>query len=900
LLHSMSLRRFWGISLNNQVRVQGILPKVYDPTEVEGRLYRRWEEEGYFRADPDPSKEPFCIVIPPPNITGALHIGHALDNTLQDILIRFRRMQGFAALWLPGTDHAGIATQNVVERELRAEGLTRHDIGREKFVERVWRWKEEYGARIIEQLKRLGASCDWSRLRFTMDPGLSHAVRKVFVDLYNEGYIYRGNRIINWCPRCETALSDIEVNHEEYEGVLDQFRYDFEDGSGSLSVATTRLETMLGDTAVAVNPNDERYRDAVGKKIVHPFSDRRISVVADEAVDPSFGTGAVKVTPAHDATDFEIAERHRLPKLNIFDGKARVNAEGGPFAGMDRYEAREAVRKALQSKGMFEGSTPHSYAIGRCSRCNTVVEPWLSEQWFVRMKPLARPAIRAVQDGETRFYQERWAKYYLNWMEEIRDWCISRQLWWGHRIPVWYCDNGHRWAAMVDPTECPKCGSEKIVQDQDVLDTWFSSQLWPFSTLGWPDRTPDLEYFYPTSVLVTGYEIIHLWVARMMMAGLQFRDEVPFRWVFVHGIVRDAQGRKMSKSLGNVIDPLDLIDEYGTDALRFTLAEHATGQDIFLNTEWVSGARNFANKLWNAARFVLSNSNESRVESLPDTSRLQLGDRWILSRLEATRDEVTRNLESFEVASAARAVYEFIWSEFCDWYIEAAKVRLYSEDEAEKEAVLAVLVGVLDQALRLAHPIMPFITEEIWLMLPLDRTAQSIMIAPWPEAQPERRDEAAERSFSQIQQVVSAIRTFRSEYRIDPKLQMRAILVTEDEDVAVDLRSNAGVIRQLARLSDATIQTGPRQEAGARLVAGQVDIFIPLQGVVDVEAESSRLAKAKENAALEIGRLQGKLSNQGFLSKAPPEVVDEQRRRLEEQQSLVAKLDTQLSQLRDR
>jgi valyl-tRNA synthetase len=875
------------------------LPKVYDPTEVEGRLYRRWEEAGYFHADPDPSKKPFCIVIPPPNITGALHIGHALDNTLQDILIRLKRMQGFAALWVPGTDHAGIATQNVIERELQAEGLTRHDIGREKFVERVWKWKEEYGARIIEQLKRLGASCDWSRLRFTMDPGLSRAVRKVFVDLYNEGYIYRGNRIINWCPRCETALSDIEVNHSDFEGVLDQFRYDFEDGSGSLSVATTRLETMLGDTAVAVNPNDERYRDAVGKQIVHPFSDRRIPVVADEAVDPQFGTGAVKVTPAHDATDFEIAGRHKLPKVNIFDTRARVNAEGGPFAGMDRFEAREQVRKALESKGMFEGRTPHSYAIGRCSRCNTVVEPWLSEQWFVRMRPLARPAINAVTDGETRFYPERWAKYYLNWMQGIRDWCISRQLWWGHRIPVWYCDNGHRWAAMVDPTECPKCGSEKIVQDPDVLDTWFSSQLWPFSTLGWPDRTADLEYFYPTSVLVTGYEIIHLWVARMMVAGLHFRDQVPFEWVYVHGIVRDAQGRKMSKSIGNVIDPLDLIDRYGTDALRFTLAEHATGQDIFLNTEWVSGARNFANKLWNAARFVLTNAGDTNAESLPEPESLDLSDRWILSRLTATTEEVTQHLEGFEIASAARSIYEFVWNEFCDWYIEAAKVRLYSEDPEEKEAVLAVLILVLDQALRLAHPIMPFITEEIWQMLPMPKPAPSIMVAPWPEVHREYEDEAAERSFGQIQEVVSAIRTFRSEYRIDPQLQIGALLVSDNSDVARELRSSGELISQLAGLSDTRVEAEAVDTGSARLVAGSVDIFMPLKGIVDVEAELQRLARAREKALFEIERIETKLANEGFLSKAPPDVVSEQRRRLDEHQTLVAKLNSQLNQLGD-
>ncbi len=584
------------------------MPKVYAPAEVEDRLYREWESKGYFHAEIDPEKDPFTIVIPPPNVTGALHIGHALDHTLQDVLIRFKRMQGNPTLWLPGMDHAGIATQNVVERELRSQGLTRHDLGREKFVETVWEWKELYGGKITEQDRRLGSSLDWERERFTMDEGLSRAVRRVFVELYNDGLIYRGNRIINWCPRCGTALSDIEVEHSDYEGVLEQFRYDFEDGSGSLSVATTRLETMLGDTAVAVNPNDPRFTDDIGKFAVHPFSGRRIEIIADDAVDMEFGTGAVKMTPAHDPTDFEVAERHDLEKISIMDGQAIINANGAPFEGMDRYDAREAVRRALQEKGLYEGSTPHNYAIGKCSRCGTIVEPWLSEQWFVSMKPLAEPAIAAVKDGRTQFYPARWTNYYLNWMEGIRDWCISRQLWWGHRIPVWYCDNGHQWAAMDDPTECPECSSSEIHQDPDVLDTWFSSQLWPFSTLGWPAETEDLDYFYPTSVLVTGYEIIHIWVSRMMMAGLRFMNEVPFEWVYIHGIVRDAQGRKMSKSLGNVIDPLELIDQYGTDALRFSLVEHATGQDIFLSTEWVSGSRNFVNKLWNAARFVLANS----------------------------------------------------------------------------------------------------------------------------------------------------------------------------------------------------------------------------------------------------------------------------------------------------
>ncbi|HEX2053318.1 MAG TPA: valine--tRNA ligase [Actinomycetota bacterium] len=872
------------------------MPKVYSPAEVEQRLYRDWERRGYFHVEPDPEREPFTIVIPPPNVTGALHIGHALDHTLQDVLIRFRRMQGYVALWLPGTDHAGIATQNVVERTLREQGLSRHDLGRERFVERVWEWKEVYGNRIFQQDRRLGASLDWSRERFTMDPGLSRAVRKVFVDLYNEGLIYRGNRIINWCPRCGTALSDIEVDHSDHDGVLEQFRYDFEDGSGSVSVATTRLETMLGDTAVAVNPKDQRFASAVGKFAIHPFSGRRIEIVADEAVDMDFGTGAVKMTPAHDPTDFEVAERHGLEKVSIMDGQARINENGAPFTGMDRYEAREAVRKALQEKGLYEGSAPHHYAIGRCSRCKTVIEPWLSEQWFVRMRPLAEPAIAAVKDGRTRFHPPRWTNYYLNWLENIRDWTISRQLWWGHRIPVFYCDNGHRWAALEDPTECPECGSGNIEQDPDVLDTWFSSQLWPFSTLGWPDKTPDLDYFYPTSVLVTGYEIIHLWVARMMMAGLKFMGDVPFRSVYIHGIVRDSQGRKMSKSLGNVIDPLELIDQYGTDALRFSLVEHATGQDIFLSTEWVSGSRNFVNKLWNAARFVLVNTATGQaVGGIPDTGRLELSDRWILSRLTSTIDEVTAQLESFEPAGAARQVYEFIWSEFCDWYIEAAKVRLSSEDREVAETVRAVLVNVLEQALRLAHPFIPYVTEEIWQLLPLERDKDSIVISAWPSPEGGRlADPAAEASFDRVKSVVSSIRSFRSEYRINPKARLTPTASSEDPEERQALERDRVLVGRLAGLDDLRVTESLDGAAGARLLAGGVEISIPLEGLVDVAAEGDRMRKQIAKAEQEADKIAKKLSNQGFLSRAPEAVVAQQRRRLDEENATVTKLREQL------
>ena len=875
------------------------MPKVYSPGEVEDRLYKNWERKGYFHVELDPDREPFTIVIPPPNVTGALHIGHALDHTLQDVLIRFRRMQGYVALWLPGTDHAGIATQNVVERSLREQGLTRHDLGRERFVERVWEWKDVYGNQIFEQDRRLGASLDWKRERFTMDPGLSRAVRKVFVDLYNEGLIYRGNRIINWCPRCGTALSDIEVDHSEHDGVLEQFRYEFEDGSGGLSVATTRLETMLGDTAVAVNPKDPRYASAVGKFAVHPFSGRRIQIVADDAVDMEFGTGAVKMTPAHDPTDFEVAERHGLEKVSIMDGQARINENGAPFTGMDRYDAREAVRKALQDKGLYEGSTPHHYAIGRCSRCKTVVEPWLSEQWFVKMKPLAEPAIAAVKEGRTRFHPARWTNYYLNWMENIRDWTISRQLWWGHRIPVWYCDNGHRWAALEDPARCPECGSGNIEQDPDVLDTWFSSQLWPFSTLGWPEQTPDLDYFYPTSVLVTGYEIIHLWVARMMMAGLKFMGDVPFRWVYIHGIVRDEQGRKMSKSLGNVIDPLELIDKYGTDALRFSLVEHATGQDIFLNTDWVSGSRNFVNKLWNAARFVLVNTaaGDGLVGGIPDSTRLEMADRWILSRLSATIDGVTSQLEGFEPAGAARQVYDFIWSEFCDWYIEAAKVRLSSEDPEVAATVRAVLVNVLEQALRLAHPFIPFVTEEIWQLLPLEKQEKSIVISAWPSAGAVPADPDAEASFARVQSVVSAIRSFRSEYRINPKARLAPSATSGDAAELAALERDRVLVSRLAGLEDLNVVSSLDGAAGARLIAGGVEVSVPLEGLVDVAAEGDRLRKQIAKAESEADKISRKLSNEGFVSRAPEPVVAEQRRRLDEEQATVAKLRRQLDVL---
>ena len=889
------------------------LPTVYEPREVEDRLYRFWEEGGYFGAQPNPGRTPFTVVMPPPNITGALHLGHGMDETLQDILVRWRRMQGYEALWVPGTDHAGIATQNVVERELAKEGISRHDLGREAFIARVWEWREQYGTRIVNQLKRLGCSCDWGRLRFTMDPGLSRAVRKVFVDLFDAGLIYRGNRIINWCPRCGTAIADVELDHSEHEGELVRFRYPLE-GGGDLVVATTRLETMLGDVAIAVNPADDRYRDIVGRFAIHPFNGRKLAVIADEAVDPAFGTGAVKITPAHDQTDFEIAERHSLEAINIFDTRARVNEAGGRFAGMDRYDAREAVRSALDELGLLIGATPHSYAIARCDRCHTIVEPWLSEQWFVHMEPLARPAIEAVESGRTTFSPERWTKYYLNWMEQIRDWCISRQLWWGHRIPVFYCDAcGEVWAALEDPEHCRRCGAGHPRQDPDVLDTWFSSQLWPFSTLGWPEQTGDLAYFYPTSVLVTGYEIIHLWVARMMMAGLRTQGEVPFASVYIHGIVRDAQGRKMSKSLGNVVDPIDLMERYGTDALRFMIAEHATGQDIFLHEEWTAGARNFANKLWNAARLVMMHlgaqpggqPGDTQRASEPPSRDLSLADRWILARLSVTIKEVTEGLEAFDLSAAAKAVYAFVWNEFCDWYLEAAKLALREANAGG--ATRAVLRFVLEAVLRLLHPFMPFVTEEIWQQLPVagggsaEGADPSIMRAPWPAPFAVEGAAAALEEFSWVQGVVSAVRSFRADHHVEAGAKIRAELVAASPEVRSALERERPALEALGRLAEISVgaEAGPvvLGAPATRLVAGPVDVVIPLAGVLNLDAERARLRKALEQADAEVRRLEAKLANDAFRAKAPPAVVAGEERKLAEAQATRAKLDAQLEEL---
>jgi valyl-tRNA synthetase len=870
------------------------LATAYQPVEIERRWYSHWEEQGLFRARKDPDKDPFCIVIPPPNVTGALHMGHALNNALQDVLIRRARMQGYETLWLPGTDHAGIATQNVVERELRKEGIDRHDLGRERFVEKVWEWKERSGSRIIEQLKRLGSSCDWERERFTMDEGLSRAVRTIFVRWFEDGLIYRGNRIINWCPRCTTALSDIEVEHEDVAGELVTFRYNFADGTGSIPVATTRVETMLGDTAVAVHPDDERYRGVVGKALAHPFfPDREMRVVADDVVDPEFGSGAVKVTPAHDPADFDIGERAGTEPINILDERAQTNENTGQFRGLDRYEARQSVLHELRELGLVEKEErPYVHPVGHCSRCGTEVEPWLSEQWFVHMDTLARPAIEAVVDGRIRFEPERFVKQYVDWMENIRDWCISRQLWWGHRIPVWYCDScGESFAALDDPTECRSCGSRDLRQDPDVLDTWFSSQLWPFSTLGWPDETEDLGYFYPTSVLCTGYDILFFWVARMIMSGLYAMEEVPFREVFFTGLVRDFEGKKMSKSAGNVIDPLDVIERYGADALRFALAfATVPGNDTNISEERIEQARNFANKLWNASRYVLLSLGDERPE-LPDGADLGVEDRWILSRLERTMQEVERSYQTYDFADISRALHRFIWGEYCDWYIEMSKLHL---NGPRARTTKAVLLYVLDHILRVLHPVMPFVTEELWSHLrPGDG---SIMRARWPEVDG-RRDEAVDGRIERMQDLVAALRRLKVDHGIPQARRVRTSISPHGFDEELEELSDP--IAALARLDSIDLvdrlPTGPG--TAKTITPAGIEASVSLGDVIDVAKESERLRKRMAEAESEIARFEQKLANDQFVAKAPREVIDKERRKLEEARSNRDKLAGQLEAL---
>jgi valyl-tRNA synthetase len=856
------------------------IPKRYEPHRVEEKWYRFWEDGGYFKAKADPSKRPFSVVIPPPNITGSLHMGHALNNTLQDIIVRFKRMQGFDTLWLPGTDHAGIATQNVVERELHKEGLTRWDLEREGFVERVWKWKEEYGERIIMQLKRLGASCDWSRQRFTMDPGLSLAVREVFVRLYNEGYIYRGDYIINWCPRCLTALSDIEVEHHTVNGHLYYIDYPIK-GGGRVTVATTRPETMLGDTAVAANPDDGRYRSIIGKTAVLPILGREIVVIEDGFVDPEFGTGLVKVTPAHDPDDFEIAKRHHLPAINILNQDASMNENAGPYKGLDRYECRKRLIEDLEGLRYLKKIEEYTFSVGHCYRCRTVVEPYLSRQWFVAMRDLAAPAIEAVRDGRVRFIPKTWEKTYFEWMKNIKDWCISRQIWWGHRIPAWYCEEcGATLVRREDPEVC-ECGSRAIHQDQDVLDTWFSSALWPFSTMGWPEKTRDLEVFYPTSLLSTGFDIIYFWVARMIIMGLKFMGKVPFRDVYIHALIKDVEGQKMSKSKGNIIDPLDVIEEYGADALRLTLAILAIqGRDILLSRERIEGYRHFCNKLWNAARFVLMNLEGYGPSVSIQFSSSQLCDRWIISRLDQVVSTVTASLEEYEFSHASRILYDFVWHEYCDWYIELTKIRLYGDDPSLRQQAQGYLVGTLDLILRLLHPFMPFITEEIWQMLPIEREKESIMVNRWPVPLGALDLEAMDQ-MSTIMKVVSGFRNIRSEMHIPPAKRPLGLIRTMNE--AKVIKEHSDYIVSLGGLSGLEIGGDlEKPPHSAIFLIDGMELYLPLEGMIDLTKERARLEKELSKVERDLLVSEKKLSSENFLHKAKEEVVQKERERAEE------------------
>ncbi|MEW5705372.1 MAG: valine--tRNA ligase [Actinomycetota bacterium] len=875
-----------------------VLPKVYNPHEVEAKWYKFWEKKGYFRAEIEPGKKPYTIVIPPPNVTGSLHMGHALNNTLQDIVIRKHRMQGDATLWLPGTDHAGIATQNVVERQLAQQGLARQDVGRDEFIKRTWEWKEQYGSRIINQLKRLGASCDWSRERFTMDEGYSKAVRRDFVQLYHEGLIYRDKYIVNWCPRCFTALADIEVEYKEQEGNLYYVKYMVKDSQDYITVATTRPETILGDTAVAVHPEDARYKDYVGETVILPILGREIPVIADDYVNPAFGTGALKVTPAHDPHDFEIGERHKLERISVFTPEGKMNENAGPYKGMDRYECREAIVKDLAEQGLLVKIEPMTHSVGHCYRCDTTTEPYLSTQWFMRMKPLAEPAIKVVEDGLISFVPEQWTKTYFDWMYNIRDWCISRQIWWGHRIPAWYCkDCNEVIVAEEEPTSCTKCESTNLEQDSDVLDTWFSSALWPFATLGWPDDTAELRYFYPTSLLVTSHDIIFFWVARMIMMGLHFMGKKPFSDVYIHALVRDEFGRKMSKSRGNVIDPLDVIEEFGTDALRFTLSSMATpGRDIFLSKERIEGYRNFANKLWNASRFVLMNLEGYKKIEVAD-SDLALADRWILSRMNRVTVQVDEAIKEYNFAEASRLIYDFFWSDFADWYIELSKPRLYQkEDEHMRLVTQNLLVDVVDHTMRLLHPFMPFITEEIWQKLP--GPGESIVIAPWPAANISIINDVVESEMALIQSVTSSIRSIKSVLGIALTKPVKALLSTPDEGKKEILERDSSYIKQLAWVEELIIGTGIIKPKHAAVDVEQgVEIFVPLEGLVNIEEEKKRLAKELSKTEADAEKSRRKLENPQFVEKAAPHVVEKEKAKLAELDEKISKLEKQLESL---
>jgi valyl-tRNA synthetase len=891
---------------------ESTLPPVYDPAAVEENLYRFWLEGNFFRAERDTEKKPFTIVIPPPNVTGSLHMGHALNMTIQDILIRWRRMQGYDTLWLPGSDHAGIATQNVVEKHLAEEGISSSELGREAFLERVWQWKETYHARITKQLYRLGVSCDWSRERFTLDEGCSRAVRRVFVDLYKRGLIYRGDYMINWCPRCHTALSDIEVEHEDEASTLTHICYPLEDGSRSITVATTRPETMLGDSGVAVHPEDNRYSELVGKNVILPLLNRLIPIVADEYVDPEFGSGAVKVTPGHDPNDFAIGQRHNLEVIKVIDEDAKMTEAAGPYRGLDRFEARRKVVSDLRDLGLIEKIEEYAHSLGRCQRCHTVVEPLISRQWFVKMKPLAEPALEAVEEKLTVFVPPRFTRIFRSWVENIRDWCISRQIWWGHRIPAWYCQCGEVIVDYEDPETCPSCGSSEMEQDPDVLDTWFSSALWPFSTLGWPEQTPDLEHFYPTSVLVTAYDIIYFWVARMMFMGLEFMEEVPFHTVYITGLVRDALGRKMSKSLGNGIDPLEIIEQFGADTLRFTLVTgQAPGNDQRFRQESVEAGRNFANKVWNASRFVLMNlidegDQQPRFEPFDPEEMpadLNRADRWILHRYNETLGRVTVQLEEYELGEAARLVYEFLWNDFCDWYVEMSKHHLYLREGGaataeSRKRTRSLLVYLLDGVMRLLHPFMPFISEEIWQQLP-HRSGEALVVADWP--QPCRQFEFPEQAADMImlQEVARAIRNLRSQVQLAPG-RKTPVLVRAGGRAAECLEQERHHLARLAFADPLTIDAGADkpEQALTAIIGDNIEVYLPLEGVIDIEAETARLEKELKQLQSEIKKTEGKLNSPGFIDKAPADVIAKERSRREEQAVRLDKLKQRLQELR--
>ena len=869
------------------------LPKTYDPKAVEDKLYKFWVDSGFFHAEVNPDKKPYTIVIPPPNVTGQLHMGHAFDETLQDILIRTKRMQGYEALWMPGTDHAGIATQIKVEENLRKEeGLTRYDLGREEFLKRVWDWKHKFGNRIISQLKKLGSSCDWERERFTMDEGCSKAVREVFVNLYNKGLIYKGHRIINWCPHCATALSDAEVEYETQPGKLWHIRYPLADGSGDLVVATTRPETFMGDTGVAVNPNDERYKHLIGKTCILPIMNREIPIFGDEYVDMEFGTGCVKVTPCHDPNDFEMGQRHNLEQILVFNEDATVNANGGKYEGMDRYECRKAVIKDLEEGGYLVKIEDHEHNVGTCYRCGTTVEPMTSAQWFVKMAPLAKPAMDVVTEGKTKFVPDRFSKTYLRWMENVHDWCISRQLWWGHRIPAFYCEDcGEMTVSKTDVHTCPKCGGTHIRQEEDVLDTWFSSALWPFSTLGWPDKTKELEYFYPTSTLVTGYDIIFFWVARMIFSGVEHMGETPFKTVYIHGLVRDAQGRKMSKSLGNGIDPLEVIDQYGADALRFTLATgNSPGNDMRFSDERVQASRNFCNKIWNASRFIQMNLTIDKDKAVELPAELALEDKWILSKFNTLVADVTRNIDQYELGLAASKLNDFIWENFCDWYIEIAKTRLQTGDEN----VQKVLCYVLSGAMQLLHPFMPFITETIWQALPHE--GPSIMVSSWPEYDEKLNFAIEEAQMESLMDAVRAIRNRRAEMNVPPSKKAKVLILTEKKDT---FSAGAGFFPKLAYASEIELIDAVPADAAkmASVVTGDAQLYMPMGDLIDFEAERARLGKEKKKVEDDIAFVMKKLNNPKFVDKAPENVVAAEREKADKLREHLAKLEESIAAL---